>query len=131
MRETARLLQQIRSLGCRVAIDDFGSGYASFNYLKGLSVDEVKIDGAFVREMMTSEVDAAMVAAVVEIAHKMELGVVAEFVETAEMARRLQKLGVEYAQGYYFSAPQPLEALDETFWQKVFALRVEAADQSA
>ena len=131
MRETARLLQQIRSLGCRVAIDDFGSGYASFNYLKGLSVDEVKIDGAFVREMMTSEVDAAMVAAVVEIAHKMQLGVVAEFVETAEMARRLQKLGVEYAQGYYFSAPQPLEALDETFWQKVFALRVEAADQSA
>jgi len=117
--DTEALIQQIRALGCRVAIDDFGSGYASFNYLKSLSVDEVKIDGAFVRDMMVSDVDAAMVGAIVDIAHRLNLQVVAEFVETGEMVARLRQLDVEYLQGYYFSAPVALDQLDEAFWQAI------------
>lgn len=114
---TARILERLRQLGCKVAIDDFGSGYASFNYLKNLPADSVKIDGVFVRDMHEDRVNRAMVQAITTVAHEMNLQVVAEFVETVDIARTLQGMGVEYAQGYLFSAPVPIDELEDGLWQ--------------
>ncbi len=114
--ETADVLSQLRANGCRIAVDDFGSGYASFNYLKNLPVDCVKIDGAFVRDMNEDRVNFAMVKAITTVAHEMGIEVVAEFVESLDVARMLQGLGVEYAQGYYFSAPVSVNEVDDRLW---------------
>ena len=107
------LIQDLRALGCHFALDDFGSGLSSFAYLQSLSVDYLKIDGAFVRDMARNPVDAAMVEAIAKVARIMGIRTVAEFVEDEETARALKALGVDYAQGNYFSEPRPLARLYE------------------
>ena len=99
----------LRALGCRFALDDFGSGMSSFGYLKGLAVDFIKIDGAFVRDMIDDEVDFAMVEAVNRIGHVMGIRTTAEYVENDEILAKLREMGVDYAQGYGLHMPQPLE----------------------
>jgi len=103
-----RLMNTLRAAGCRFSLDDFGSGMSSFAYLKTLPVDSIKIDGAFVRDMLTDAVDFAMVEAITRIGHVMGLATIAEYVENEEIARRLTALGVDYAQGYGLHRPQPL-----------------------
>ena len=107
------LIQDLRALGCQFALDDFGSGLSSFAYLQSLSVDYLKIDGAFVRDMARNPVDAAMVEAIAKVARIMGIRTVAEFVEDEETARALKALGVDYAQGNHFSEPRPLARLCE------------------
>ena len=107
------LIQDLRALGCHFALDDFGSGLSSFAYLQSLSVDYLKIDGAFVRDMVRNPVDAAMVEAIAKVARIMGIRTVAEFVEDEETARALKALGVDYAQGNHFSEPRPLARLCE------------------
>jgi EAL domain-containing protein (putative c-di-GMP-specific phosphodiesterase class I) len=99
----------LRAHGCRFALDDFGSGMSSFGYLKGLAVDFIKIDGAFVRDMIDDEVDFAMVEAVNRIGHVMGIRTTAEYVENDQILEKLRELGVDYAQGYGLHVPQPLE----------------------
>ncbi|WP_152765380.1 GGDEF and EAL domain-containing protein [Alkalilimnicola sp. S0819] len=106
--ETAKLIGQVKALGCRFALDDFGSGMSSFAYLKQLPVDYLKIDGVFVRQILGNPVDAAMVEAIAKVGAVMGLQTVAEFVENEAMAGLLKDLGVDYAQGYGIHKPEPL-----------------------
>jgi diguanylate cyclase (GGDEF)-like protein len=103
-----RFINELRALGCRFALDDFGSGLSSFAYLKSLPVDFLKVDGHFVRGIAHDSIDRAMVEAVNRIGHEMGLRTIAEFVETQAVLDCLQELGVDYAQGYAISRPRPL-----------------------
>jgi EAL domain-containing protein (putative c-di-GMP-specific phosphodiesterase class I) len=113
-RLAALRLAELRALGAKVSVDDFGTGYSSLTYLKGLPVDEVKIDKGFVRELAHDSADRAVVRAVVDIAHTLGLRVVAEGVEDQEQHELLRSLGVDEAQGYLHARPMP--AVDVTAW---------------
>ncbi|WP_432695063.1 ammonium transporter [Marinobacterium sp. YM272] len=104
-------IEELRSIGCHFALDDFGSGLSSFGYLKRLPVDYLKIDGIFVRDMSNNEIDQAMVASINHIAHIMGLKTVAEFVEDQATRDLLGDIGVDFVQGYLVSKPAPLEQL--------------------
>jgi diguanylate cyclase (GGDEF)-like protein/PAS domain S-box-containing protein len=101
----ATLLGRLRALGCRTALDDFGSGMSSFAYLKELPVDIVKIDGRFVKHIATNAVDQAMVRAMNDIAHALGKETIAEFVEDEAAFQVLIELGVDYGQGYHLGRP--------------------------
>ena len=98
-------LKQLQEIGCETALDDFGSGFSSFAYLKDLPVDTVKIDGRFVKNLAKSPVDQAMVRAMNDIAHALGKNTVAEFVEDKESLDLLVSFGVDYAQGYHLGRP--------------------------
>jgi len=102
------LISELKAMGCQFALDDFGSGLSSFGYLKNFPVDYLKIDGAFVKDLIDDPIDAAMVKSINEIGQIMGKKTVAEFVENQAIADVLTKLGVDYAQGYHFSVPSPL-----------------------
>jgi diguanylate cyclase (GGDEF)-like protein len=104
-----RLMQGLQHLGCRFALDDFGSGYASYAYLRKLPVDDVKIDGAFIRDIATNREDRIFVKAITDMSHGMGKRVIAEFVEGPEILDILRELGVDAAQGYHFARPAKLE----------------------
>ena len=109
-------LSRLQTIGCMTALDDFGSGMASFAYLKDLPVNSVKIDGRFVRNMATNPVDQAMVRAMNDIAHALGKETIAEFVESEDSLKLLTEYGVDYAQGYYLGRPDityPCEAIAE------------------
>jgi diguanylate cyclase (GGDEF)-like protein/PAS domain S-box-containing protein len=106
MEAAQRLIHELKALGCRFALDDFGSGFSSFYHLKHLPVDFVKIDGQFVQSMATSSTDRAIVTSINEIAHSFGKRTVAEFVENADTLDLLRECGVDYAQGYYISRPR-------------------------
>ena len=108
-------LNAMREMGLTLAIDDFGSGFSSLNYLKRLPVDVLKIDRMFIRDLDKDENDMAIVTGVVALATSMGLKTVAEGVETAEQYRLLQKLGCDTCQGYYFSKPVPVAEFEEKF----------------
>jgi len=105
LRNATRLMREIQAIGCRFALDDFGSGFASYAYLRQLPVDDVKIDGAFIRDIAFSREDQIFVRAVTEMAHGMGKRVVAEFVENEEIVEVLRDIGVDFAQGYHIGRP--------------------------
>lgn len=111
MDEARALATRIRRWGCRFALDDFGAGFGSFYYLKYLPVDYLKIDGEFIRNLDTSEIDQRMVSAMVEIARALGLMTIAEFVENGEILELLRGYGVDFAQGYHVGRPAPVEVL--------------------
>jgi EAL domain-containing protein (putative c-di-GMP-specific phosphodiesterase class I) len=111
---TNAALRELKALGVCLSIDDFGTGYSSLTYLKQFPVDELKVDRSFVDGLCTDPEDAAIVAAVIKLAHTLDLSVVAEGVETAEQARSLQDLSCDTAQGFYFGRAVPIEDLDLT-----------------
>jgi diguanylate cyclase (GGDEF)-like protein/PAS domain S-box-containing protein len=95
----------LKEMGCQFALDDFGSGFSSFTYLKHLPVDKLKIDGSFVQNMAQSPVDQAMVRSMAQVAHALGKITIAEFVENEETLQLLQEFGVDYAQGYHVGRP--------------------------
>ena len=105
--KAARFMHELRKLGCRFSLDDFGAGMSSFAYLKHLPVDFLKIDGAFVKDMATDPIDAAMVEAINRIGHVMGKQTIAEFVENQDVLAELRRIGVDYAQGYGIAKPAP------------------------
>ena len=107
-------MQELRALGVKLSVDDFGTGYSSLTYLKGLPVDEVKIDKGFVDGLATDPADRAVVRAVVDIAHTLGLKVVAEGVEQEDQLSILRALGVDEVQGYLCARPMP--ALEVSAW---------------
>ena len=106
-----KLISSLQSLGCKVALDDFGTGMSSFSYLKSLNVDYVKIDGSFVKNMSTNEIDHAIVESINRIGHIAGMKTIAEYVEHDSVIEQLTKLGVDFAQGWAIEHPQPFTAL--------------------
>jgi diguanylate cyclase (GGDEF)-like protein len=100
-------IERMKRLGCRVALDDFGSGLSSFSYLKSIQADYLKIDGSFIKDMLDDPMDHAIVESVNRIGHVAGLQTIAEFVETDRIRDRLNAIGVDYAQGYAIQQPSP------------------------
>jgi len=107
----SRFIQTLRGDGFRFALDDFGSGMSSFGYLKQLPVDYLKIDGGFVKDMLSDPVDAAMVEAIHRVGRVMGMRTIAEFVENDAVRQRLREIGVDHVQGYGIGRPQPFDEL--------------------
>jgi len=103
---TASFMEQLRKLGCRTALDDFGVGYSSFAYLKDLPVDYVKIDGSFVRDIDINDLNKAIVKSMNDVAQAMGKLTVAEFVESEAIMHMLEMIGVDYLQGYHIGRPE-------------------------
>ncbi|MEE9398094.1 MAG: EAL domain-containing protein [Methylococcales bacterium] len=108
------LISVIKERGCSFSLDDFGSGMSSFGYLRNLPVDYVKIDGSFVKRIVDDPIDYTMVESINKVAHYMGLKTVAEFVENEKILQTLDKLGVDYAQGWELHKPEPFATGDFT-----------------
>lgn len=107
MSQAVEFIKKLKAIGCRFALDDFGSGMSSFTYLKNLPVDYLKIDGFFVRTMLENDIDKTMVSAIHEIGSAMGIKTIAEFVENQEIMAVLQSMGIDYGQGYAIGKPEP------------------------
>lgn len=99
----------LRQMGCHFVLDDFGTGFSSFGYLKNLPVDILKIDGQFVRDIARDPIARAMVASINEVAHLMGLKTIAEWVEDEDAMDVVRDIGVDYVQGFHLHRPKPLE----------------------
>jgi len=110
--ETITVLQNLKQLGVKISIDDFGTGYSSLAYLKRFPIDKLKIDIAFVREVTSNPDDAAIVLAIIHMAHSMKLKVIAEGVERDAQLSYLKRHACDEIQGYYFSRPVPADEFE-------------------
>jgi diguanylate cyclase (GGDEF)-like protein len=109
-----RLIQQLREIGAGIALDDFGSGMASFGHLQELSVNYVKIDARFINQISARPMNEAIVRAIADIGRKCNILTVAEGVESAESVAILKRHGIDYAQGYHFGRPAPLPSFENS-----------------
>ncbi|MGA7935134.1 MAG: EAL domain-containing protein, partial [Kovacikia sp.] len=116
--KAAKFIAQLREIGCRFALDDFGSGMSSFGYLRNLPVDYIKIDGNFVKEITKNSISYEIVKSINSIGHVMNIQTTAEFVENQEILNLLKTIGVDYAQGYGIAKPSPLAYIlrRESLW---------------
>lgn len=105
--QTREMIMNIRQLGCQFALDDFGSGFSSFNYIKEFPVDYLKIDGAFITNLINDPVDQTLVKSMIEIAKTLNKKIIAEFVENKTVLDLLVEYGADYAQGYFIGKPTP------------------------
>ena len=111
MADAAIFIEQVRALGVRIALDDFGAGASSFGYLKTLKVDLLKIDGSFIREMIEDPLDDAAVRCFVDVAGVVGVKTVAEFVDRPAVLQRVREIGIDYAQGFLLHRPEPIEGV--------------------
>ena len=109
IQEATDKLNHLRNLGIKISVDDFGTGYSSLSYLKKLPIDCLKIDRSFVQDLERSSDSTAIVQAIIGMARQLNLGVIAEGVETAEELELLARLGCTRFQGYLFGRPEPIE----------------------
>lgn len=109
--KATHFITTLKEKGCYFALDDFGSGLSSFAYLKNLPVDFIKIDGGFIKNLLSNPLDHALVSSVNQIGHVVGMRTIAEFVETQELEDRLLQIGIDFAQGYGISRPEPFNAL--------------------
>lgn len=123
MSKIIKFVDEVQSLGCQVAIDDFGAGYTSFVQLRQVKVDILKIDGVFIRNLNEDKHNQIFVQTLVNFAKSLGLKTVAEFVENGEVAKILINMGVDYLQGYYFS-----KALSNRPWESELVLREDTYD---
>jgi EAL domain-containing protein (putative c-di-GMP-specific phosphodiesterase class I) len=114
MKTASRFITELKEIGSTFALDDFGSGFSSFNYLKMLPIDYLKIDGVFVKDMDKDPVNRGMVEAISNIGKVMKIKTIAEFVGNEAIVRELESIGVDYGQGYFFAKPAPLSELRNT-----------------
>lgn len=121
--ETAiALLHQLKALGIKLSIDDFGTGYSSLSYLQQFCADTLKVDRSFVRELESSPKNQAIVDIIITLAHKLDMDVIAEGIETKNHQEILQALNCEYGQGYLFSKPLKNEAATKLLAQQFAVL---------
>lgn len=107
--KASQLIKELRGLGCRFALDDFGSGLSSFSYLKTLPVDYIKIDGSFVKDIVNDPIDRGMVEAVHQISRIMKIRTIAEWVQDEASIRILEEIGIDFAQGFHIEEPRPVK----------------------
>jgi len=105
---TGSFMNELRNLGCSFALDDFGTGLSSFTYLKQLSVDYIKIDGSFIRNILDDSEDQAFVKAIHAVSQVMEIQTVAEWVENQQIMDYLADIGIDFVQGFTVAEPQPV-----------------------
>ena len=117
-----QMLGEMKEMGVKIAIDDFGTGYSSFSYLHRFPIDILKIDGSFIRTMEQNPKSLAIVRSLIGLAKSLGMEVVAEGVETSEQAQRLREMGCDFAQGYYYSRPLPVEEAKRLFQRGVEVL---------
>ncbi|MFL0808823.1 MAG: EAL domain-containing protein [Agarilytica sp.] len=115
LNEAKEFLSELKHLGCKLAVDDFGTGFSSFNYLKELRVDFIKIDGSFVKDIETDQFDRAMVSSMNLLGKEMGVDIIAEYAETASVINLLKKMEVGYAQGNAIAKPMPLYSLENYY----------------
>ncbi len=111
MSKAIDFITYIKQMGCRFSLDDFGSGLSSFSYLKNMPVDNLKIDGAFIRDIHNDPVNRVFVESIHNISRIMGIKTTAEYVENADILECIKEIGIDYAQGYYFSKPEPVDTL--------------------
>ncbi len=111
-------LARLSAAGIQVSIDDFGTGYSAMAYLKRLDIDTLKIDRSFVRDLTTDPGDLAITEAIIAMAHKLDIKVVAEGVETVAQQDCLSAAGCDYSQGFLFSRPLPVAAFFDLIAQR-------------
>ena len=114
---TIETMQTLRKIGVQFSLDDFGTGYSSLQYLKRLPLNQLKIDGLFIRDIAVNTSDQAIVCTIAAMANALELDVIAECVETKEQYIQLQKSGCKHYQGYLFGKPVPIEEFDKKLKQ--------------
>jgi diguanylate cyclase (GGDEF)-like protein len=119
--ESADILQRLSRMGIMVSVDDFGTGYSSMSYLRRFPIDKLKIDRSFIANVLTSTDDAAIVQAIISLAHSLRLKVVAEGVESAGQLEFLQKHGCDHYQGYYFSRPLDVATFTQMLMTDAYA----------
>ncbi len=107
LQRAEKIIQTLRSAGMEISLDDMGSGSASFQYIRAMTVDYIKIDGTYIKEVLTNKRDAAILKALSRLCQELDIGTIAEMVETKEQLHVLNVLGVNYGQGWYFGKPQP------------------------
>jgi diguanylate cyclase (GGDEF)-like protein len=110
--KTREMVSKIRALGCRFALDDFGAGFSSFNYIKNFPVDYLKVDGQFIINLAVDQADQVLVKSMIDVAHSLGKKAIAEYVSNVEILRVLKELGVDYVQGFLLGKPE-LELLSE------------------
>lgn len=113
IKNTRHFADRVKSMGCMLALDDFGAGYTSFAYMKEFPADVVKIDGAYVKNMRRRSMDYAIVRAVTDLSHEIGMSVVAEWAETPDLIAALARMGVDYGQGWALGKPMDMERLLE------------------
>lgn len=111
--ECIRVLKRLKKIGFKISIDDFGTGYSSLSYLKRFPIDTLKIDQSFVRELTDNSNDQAIVTSIINLAHNMQLNVIAEGVETVEIVKFLNKHDCDEMQGYLYSKPLPVNNFED------------------
>ena len=114
LKRAQHLIDTLHERGCRISLDDFGAGLSSFAYLKSFKVNALKIDGGFIRDITDNRISESMVAAITQVAKVMELETVAEYVESEDIRKLVERLGVDFAQGHAIGKPAPLaDVLDQ------------------
>ena len=114
LEDAADFINEMRGIGCRFSLDDFGAGQSSYAYLKRLPVDFIKIDGAFVKNISNDDVDYALVKSITEMGHFLDKKIVAEFVSSEEILEVVRDIGVDYVQGFYLGKPVMIEELEHS-----------------
>ena len=104
-------IASIKQMGCKFSLDDFGSGLSSFSYLKNIPVDNLKIDGVFIRDVVDDPIDRVFVESIHNIGKMMGIKTTAEYVENEEILNCVKAIGIDYAQGYHLARPLPLKTL--------------------
>jgi len=108
---TQRVIAELHKLGCSFSVDDFGSGFSSFSYLKDLPADYIKLDGSFIQNLNKDTVDQALVKAMIQVIQALGKKAVAEYVENQEILDILKSMGIDFVQGYHIGHPVPVERL--------------------
>lgn len=111
--ECIHVLKRLKKIGFKISIDDFGTGYSSLSYLKRFPIDTLKIDQSFVRDLTDNSNDQAIVTSIINLAHNMQLNVIAEGVETVEIVKFLNKHHCDEMQGYLYSKPLSVTDFEE------------------